>query len=182
MKPKPNTKTKEEFLKHLNYCPLSGEFRWNPRSAEDFPHDNFRNRWNARCVGNIAGFIAYNGYRHIDVCGVRVLAHRLAMFVTSGEWPEGDVDHINGSRDDNRIANLRVVRRFENLQNSKLRSNNTSGVKGVSLRKGTNKWIARLRQNKGPYLYLGSFDNIEDATKAVEDARKRLHGKFANHG
>ncbi|MGU0171669.1 HNH endonuclease [Escherichia coli] len=42
------------------------------------------------------------------------------------------VDHINMIRSDNRIVNLRAATRAQNGQNSKTRSDNASGVKGVS--------------------------------------------------
>lgn len=174
--------TRKEVLKHLDYSPDTGLFTWKKRQPTDFPHDNFRNTWNRRCAGKIPGFIAVNGYRYIDLLGKRFLAHRLAWFITYNEWPKEDVDHINNDRNDNRLSNLRLASRYQNLQNAKIRSNNTSGYKGVSWRKDTRKWDVRIREHGGKYRYFGSFDTKEAAAEVCRVKREELHAKFANHG
>ena len=89
------------------------------------------------------------------------------------------VDHINGITDDNRIENLRWATSKENLQNSKIPINNTSGIKGVSWHKNNNKWVARIRID-GKRVHIGSFDNIEDAIKARQEKAKEIYGDFLN--
>jgi len=59
-------------------------------------------------------------------------AHRVAWFLHHGAWPMGEIDHINGNAQDNRIANLRDVTHKENTRNMKRRSDNTSGITGIS--------------------------------------------------
>ena len=49
------------------------------------------------------------------------------------------VDHIDNDKSNNNIANLRWATRAENNQNASMRKDNTSGVKGVSWDKDTNK-------------------------------------------
>ena len=107
--------------------------------------------------------------------------HRLVgeAFITNPENKEC-IDHIDGCRTNNNVTNLRWATLRENQWNTKLRSNNTSGVKGVSWYKPTKKWVAQIRLNKK--IYLGLFDNIEDAKIAVEKAREKLHNIYANHG
>ena len=46
--------------------------------------------------------------------GKLIYAHRAAWAIHFGEWPKGEIDHINGDASDNRIINLRVVNRTEN--------------------------------------------------------------------
>lgn len=65
-------------------------------------------------------------------------AHRLAWFYVHGGWPTYYIDHINRRKSDNRIANLREVKPFENSQNTK------AVAKGVSGRRGV-KWFAPTR-------------------------------------
>lgn len=177
-----NNISADQILKHIQYVPETGEFLWRERSEKDFPHDNFRITWNKRCAGKVAGFLASNGYRHIDVLGARFTAHRLAWFLTHGVWPEHDLDHINNDREDNRLANLRPAMRFQNLQNAKIRSNNTSGYKGVSRRKDTGKWTVRIREHGGRYRSFGQFETKEAAAEVAKAEREKLHGQFANHG
>jgi hypothetical protein len=68
------------------------------------------------------------------------------------------IDHINRVRDDNRIENLRLVTQSQNALNSKLKSTNTTGIKGLCLLKNpklTNGifWQANFR---GKVLYSGT--------------------------
>ena len=72
--------------------------------------------------------------------------------------------HIDNKLDDN-INNLRYSSHKENTLKAKISKNNTSGIKGVSFHKSTNKWAAQITINKKQF-YLGSFENIEDAQSA----------------
>jgi hypothetical protein len=87
-------------------------------------------------------------------------------------------DHINGDTLDNRRANLRIVNLCQNAQNSKLPITNKSGYKGVSLRKSTGRYEARITAY-GEKYHLGFFDTIEEAIIARKDAEERLHGEYA---
>jgi hypothetical protein len=98
-----------------------------------------------------------------------------------GAWPLELIDHVNGVRHDNRIKNLRLATHEENLRNSNMPSNNTSGIKGVSWHSAGRKWVAYVNVTKKRFN-LGLFDTIEEAEQAVRAARELNHGKFANHG
>lgn len=77
-------------------------------------------------AGDIAGTLK-EGYIRIIINNERCLAHRLAWMYVYGEWPSGEIDHINRIRSDNRISNLRICTRQQNCNNTDLNSNNTSG-------------------------------------------------------
>ena len=65
--------------------------------------------------------------------------------------------------------------------NAKKRSDNTSGIKGVSLDKRSGKWLARCTV-AGKKNHIGLFKDINDAAEAVRLFRENNHGEFANHG
>jgi hypothetical protein len=97
----------------------------------------------------------------------------LHRFLTNA--PDGYVvDHIDGNPLNNRRSNLRVCRQAENVQNThRIRSDNTSGFKGVSWSKEKRKWHAYVKVN-GKRKHIGYFNDLEVASKAVAMARSKL--------
>lgn len=101
--------------------------------------------------------------------GENIRMHRVLVGAKKGEI----VDHINRNKLDNRRSNLRVVSRTVNLLNSKTPKHNTSGHKGVSWDKQTDKWRAQIQiNNKG--ISLGRFGDIEDAIEERKSAERRF--------
>lgn len=120
------------------------------------------------------------GYLQIIFKGKIYLLHRVAWLLSTGSWPSGYIDHVNGVRDDNRVINLRDVSRSENQQNAKMNSKNTSGVVGVRWRNRYGRWEAQITAN-GRKIYLGRFDDLASASAARKVA-EREHGFHPNHG
>lgn len=118
------------------------------------------------------------GYRQVRVGKALVYAHRLAWAIHHGEWPALALDHINGERDDNRIANLRLASRAENAWNRGAQVNSSHGQKGVTWNGAMKKWCARIMAH-GTRRHLGYFDDLNDAARAYEVAARELHGDFA---
>jgi len=87
------------------------------------------------------------------------------------------VDHINGNTLDNRRKNLRGATNSQNVVNSKLRSTNTSGIRGVSLDKKSGKWIAYVREN-GRHKIVGRFASRDEAGAVARMERSRVYGEF----
>ena len=96
------------------------------------------------------------------------------------EVPKGMLtDHINRDGMDNRRANLRAATHSQNLCNSRRRlGTKSSKYKGVSLKKQTRKWTARIGIDKKE-IHLGCFKNEIEAAKAYDEAAKKYHGEFA---
>jgi hypothetical protein len=122
--------------------------------------------------GNPTGRVATKGYMQVCVKGKRYMAQRLAWLFVYGEWPDGQIDHINRNKLDNRIANLRIVTNQQNQENVGLWAHNTTGYRGVSSRKnGT--FQADIKVNKKT-VYLGKFPTAEDAAIARMKAEKNF--------
>lgn len=154
--------TPERLKELLSYDPYTGKF-------------THLRTWAATAAGSIAGTLSDRGYVRIGVDGEEFRAHRLAWFYVHGEWPGDEIDHINGDRTDNRIANLRIVTHAENMQNvrAKLRRN-TSGITGVSWHKARKKWRAAISIN-GKRYHLGLFATSDQAQAAYAAAKIRHH-------
>jgi hypothetical protein len=145
----------EELRSILKYVPETGEFFWSKHLF----------RSNAQ-AGDKAGCLHGGGYIAIQIKRRRYYAHRLAWLYMYGEWPSSEIDHINRIKNDNRIENLRVVTRSENMKNVGLRKLNTSGYNNVSFSKTKNKFRAYTRVSE-KYKHIGYYDTAYEAYLAT---------------
>jgi hypothetical protein len=147
----------------MNYEPETGVFTWRVSRGK-------------AASGKAAGHVDVSGYIRIRVKARNYSAHRLAWLHTHGHWPSGQIDHINGNRDDNRLANLRDVTAAINQHNRrKVSANNRStGLLGVGRVSRSKTFEARIRVN-GESVYLGSFKTPEAAHEAYVKAKRELH-------
>lgn len=131
----------------------------NPKFA------NRRPRWNVRIDGSMY-------YRSIIVWALHY-----------GEWPPDDreVDHKSRDTLDDRISNLRLATRSQNIANTTIPATNTSGYKGVSWHAQTSKWGARI-SFRGRSKSLGLFDDPREAHEAYMEAARSLQGEYASDG
>lgn len=106
--------------------------------------------------------------------GKYICLHREVMNAKPGEI----VDHINRDTLDNRLCNLRLVSLSENLANSKLRRNNTTGHRGVQFSKHAKKWNVRIYKNR-KLVFHKYFDTKEEAIKAHREAMLKFYGDVA---
>lgn len=89
------------------------------------------------------------------------------------------VDHIDRNPLNNKRNNLRIATKSTNAMNSKLRSDNSSGIKGISWRKEKNSWETYININK-KRIRLGYFKDIKEAALKRIEAEKIYFGEFAN--
>jgi hypothetical protein len=107
------------------------------------------------------------------VAGRFYYAHRLAFLYMTGEWPPNEVDHLNGIRDDNRWANLRLATVSLNRQNQRRpRRDNTTGYLGVMVNGAG--FAARIMVD-GKKFNLGTFKTPQEAHEVYLTAKRRLH-------
>lgn len=129
------------------------------------------------------------GYRMVSVAGRRrqVRAHHLIWAWATGNWPDDEIDHRNGKRDDNRIANLRHVTVAQNRRNKMIQSNNKSGYKWVYWDKKRKLWRADIREpaskpRRRRSLFCFFHKNPEVAYAKACEAAKKIYGEFYNSG
>jgi len=87
------------------------------------------------------------------------------------------VDHINNDGLDNRKINLRICNNNENMANS-WKKHNTSGLRGVVWDKARKKWISQIVHNY-QHIFIGRFNDKEEAGKAYDEKALQFFGKFA---
>lgn len=164
----------EVALKHMNYEPETGVITWKPGR-----------KWAKKKPGEPLGCSdGGKGYRviYITTRGKyrQFRAHRLAWLIYYGSWPDGEIDHINHDKTDNRIENLRCVPLAINQQNRGKSSRNTSGYTGVHYCTRKRGWIAQYSLSSKK-IQVGKFDSAEEANDAVIKARAEA-GFHRNHG
>jgi hypothetical protein len=157
------TLTRDDWSRVVSYDSATGKFAWLIRPSIGV------------AVGDVAGSATVQGYVHIRYKGHAYKAHRVAWLMVHGREPQGFIDHVNGDKADNRIANLREASPSQNNMNKV--GWNEIGLKGVW--QASKSTFAAGVQVDGKSIYLGAFRTAELAAAAYRSAAQRLHGEFA---
>lgn len=161
--------TLARFQELLDYDADTGIFTWKISTS------------NRVCVGSRAGCLhKASGYIVIRVNKRLYKAHRLAWLFVYKEWPT-EIDHRSGNKQDNRISNLRIATHSQNMANSRIRVDNSSGYKGVYRQNYPKRGIVYTAfiQTNGKNLYLGTFETAQYAAAIRNWAATMLHNEFA---
>lgn len=135
--------------------------------------------WNTRYAGTIAGIAkGEHGHLFVNLDKTTAPTHVVLFKMYHGRDPADEIDHINRIPTDNRISNLREATRKQQGQNGSLRSDNTSGVRGVGIRKSTGKWRAYMMVD-GKAIHLGYFKTICEAIHARRAAELLTFGDYS---
>jgi DUF971 family protein len=157
--------TAERVRELLSYDAETGAFTWR------------EGRRNQAKQGQAAGSTGGNGYRLLSIDNRRYNAHRVAWLYVYGEWPQGQVDHIDGDKTNNRMGNLRVVSPSTNRENMR-KSPKTAKVGALGVRTVTfspsRPYQARITV-KGKEKHIGLFESVEAAHAAYINEKRRLH-------
>ena len=157
--------TRERLIDLVLYDPITGQFVWRySRKGHIKQYEP-------------AGSLDNQGYWSIRLDKKWYGAHRLAWLYVYGEWPDGEIDHQNMKRDDNRINNLRDATHGQNQHNGRVYKNSLSQTKGVTLLK-SGRWLAQIQRNKR-HIYLGTFPTRQLAHDAYVEAAETFFGEFA---
>ena len=167
--PKERPQFTHEYVKAiLAYDPNTGFFTWKVKKAHRFR------------IGQRAGNIGWQGYRHIMIDGKDYSEGRLAWFYMTGKWPVEEIDHRNNKRDENWFDNLREATREQNNRNARFKNTNVTGYKGVAFTPKNCKsrpYSAHVMAN-GKKHFLGYFATPEEAHKAYCKEARKHHADF----
>lgn len=114
------------------------------------------------------------GYACVKVGRKMLKAHRVIYAIVTGQMPDGQIDHIDQNRMNNRIENLRDVSQSENAHNSKIRKTNTSSFTGVYWYTQLQKWESNICVDSR-LVHLGYFDDFDEAVQARKMAKIKYH-------
>ena len=139
-------------IRHLLALRKDGILIWKRPTSNRVRPGQVAGRWN-------------KGYRVVNIDGHSYGIHRIVWALSNGMDPgDLEIDHKNGNPSDNRPCNLRACTRQQNTLNVKMRSDNTSGARGVSFDPSSikNPWRAYIRSKR-----LGRFPSREAAMDAL---------------
>jgi len=121
-----------------------------------------------RC-GEVAGTKATLGYNAIGINRKIYQARRIIWLWHTGKFPENEIRHINGIKDDDRIEFLYEIKK--SLARPVIAK---SGMIGVT--QYFNKWRARINTATGLTLHIGSFETADEAQDAFRKKHVEIHG------
>ncbi len=154
-----------KFVRELfDYCPQTGDLVWKIAHGPS----------NRIPAGTVAGSLSRGTHLTVRIGGKNYYCHRLIWLWMTGAWPVEEIDHKNRDGCDNRWSNLRQARHGENQMNCGLRTDNTSGVKGVWWLQRQQRWEVRIGRR-----YVGKYKTFAPAKAAYQKASKDLYGEFA---
>jgi len=160
--------TSADLKQWFSYDPETGDLCWLKKPANNVK------------VGVPVRAKNTSGYYHVGFRRKVYVVHRLIWLMEYDEWPEAEIDHINCTKTDNRLENLRLATKSQNLANTPKRDGATSRYKGVCWKKSNNCWTAQISHD-GKCHWLGHFQTEEEAHQAYCDAVTRLKGEFARY-
>jgi len=157
-----------------------GELYWKERPESEFSTKNAWSIFNSRCVGKEAGYVKKNGYKRVHYKGISCLNHRIIFAMHHGYYPEF-VDHIDNSRANNKIENLREATQSENQFNASIGKANTSGYKNIVWHSANNTWRVQIIKKGKRYGKYFAKDELDKAVEYAKELREKLHGDYARH-
>lgn len=161
---------KKARSKFRGYIPLT-----NGRRALVDPDDHDRiieHLWRAQRASGSTEHVPWYAMTTIDRKVVSM--HALVLGIEDGRL----IDHASRNGLDNRRVNLREATHSQNAMNRKRQSNNTSGFKGVTWNKQTERWQVMIQVDR-KLERIGFFDTPEDAALAYDAAARIRFGEFA---
>lgn len=166
--------TQEHLRQLFRYDPETGNLYWLKRGVEWFHREQDMHRWNTCFAGRVAGGVRGAGHVFVAIQNRSYLVHRIIWAIVTGDWPKGEIDHINGNPADNRWSNLRDVSHKENQRNLRRETVSVSGCSNIYPQAG--KYRVKVGRK-----HIGYFSDLSEAKLARDNAYREL-GFHENHG
>jgi len=139
---------------------------------DDCDRDLLRFKWRFNRTNRHKGYAARNvqrNYKRRLIYLHKVIAERKGL--------AGEIDHRDGNPLNNRRRNLRACTHRQNIQNSTLRWNSRSGLKGVSEHKDRRRYQAWITVD-GKLKSLGIWKSKREAARRYNKAAIEHFGEF----
>lgn len=122
----------------------------------------------------------YSQIMNTPITTYQLSIHRLILKC----GPNDIVDHIDGNGLNNQRKNLRICTPQQNSHNTRLRTDNTSGYKGVRrdprIKEGSRCWVANIREPTAKKnITIGYYHSKEEAALAYNEMASKLFGDYA---
>lgn len=152
-----STLTQMRMLELFDYDTTTGDLVWK---------GSYSNRIKN---GDIAGCVAGNGRKYAGVDGMHYMVHRLVWLHQKGAWPRYNLAPVDGDYLNTRIENLVEQTPSQTVKKVELRSNNKTGIKGVTWDE-SKKEYAVYAYVDGKSLFHSRHKSLEAATEASKEA------------
>jgi hypothetical protein len=158
--------TANNLFEWFEYNEETGDLLWRKRPANNVK------------VGVPVRAMNTSGYYHVGFRRKVYVVHRLIWMMLYDEWPDGEIDHANCIKTDNRRGNLRLATKGQNQSNVSKADGLTSRYKGVCWKKSNKCWTAQISHD-GKVIWLGHYKEEDEAHAAYCEAALRLKGEYA---
>lgn len=159
--------TQERLKELFDYNFLTGVLLWRVK-----PHIKANSIFPGKKAGCSTGY----KYWAVVIDKKKYSYHRVVWLYVTGEWPQKDIDHIDGDRSNNKWGNLRLASRSENMMN--LKSHHKDSQTGyLGIEKKRDKYMARICVN-GKRIGLGTYIDPKEAHNAYLEAKRKYHQGF----
>jgi len=159
-----------DYLRSIfNYNKKTGKLIWKKKTA------------NCVKIGTEAGFVSgRTGRLQVSIKGEVFYVPRIIWKMVKGRIPNyKQIDHDDRNPLNNAWDNLSLKTQSENMKNSSLQRNNTSGIVGVNFHKFSGLWKGSISNNKKiETVYFKTMDEAIDWRRSKE----REYGFHKNHG
>lgn len=144
----------------LEYDKETGLFKWKQLRSNASKRDWF------------PGHHTKRGYRMVRIDGKPHMCHRLAWLLSTGQWPNIFIDHIDEDKSNNRLSNLRQADKSLNqLNQSKANIDSGTGLRGVTWDKQAEKFRAQLMV-QGKKILNKLFTSAQDAANEYKRVKE----------